>query len=279
MNDGWYPKAKRLPITTSEYWAPRRQTLVSICNHVTDGNDSRDYLQNANNGSSVHFLIREENGQGVVYQFMPVTWAAWGNGTWSEANPYMPAWVRALLPALRDGKDNINDYTVSIEHERKWPFTTTLPESMKAATIALQEWLCREYPSIVVDRDHIIGHYQVDNIRRPNCPGGPGGALFPFEDIISAIKAQTGPPAPSPNPDGSVFFPQTGHSVGHGFLTYWQEHQGMGLPLTEEFPQTLEDGNAYTVQLFERALLHWRAGEGVQEARIGWMWGVLKGII
>jgi N-acetylmuramoyl-L-alanine amidase len=274
MNDGWYPAARRLPITTKEYWAPRRQTLVSICNHITDGNDSRDYLQNANNGSSVHFLIREEGGVGVVYQFMPVTWAAWGNGTWSEANPYMPAWVRALLPALRDGKDNINDYTVSIEHERKWPFTTTLPDSMKAATIELQTWMCREYPSIVVDRDHIIGHYQVDNIRRPNCPGGPGGALFPFDDIISAIKAGTTQPTTDP-----LLFPQTGQYVGHGFLAYWQEHQYIGLPLTGEFAQVLEDGNTYTTQLFERGLLQYRPGDAVQEARVGYMWGKLRGVI
>lgn len=77
----------------------------------------------------------------------------------------------------------------------------------------------------------------------------------------------------------SVYVPQTGHNISHGFLAYWREHQGLGYPLTEEFPQTLEDGNEYTVQLFERGLLQWKAGQAVQEARIGFMWGKLKGIL
>jgi hypothetical protein len=51
------------------------------------------------------------------------------------------------------------------------------------------------------------------------------------------------------------FFPETHHSVCHGFLTFWQTHGGMelfGLPLTEERTEVIE-GRALTVQYFERA--------------------------
>jgi N-acetyl-anhydromuramyl-L-alanine amidase AmpD len=255
MSETWYPKAIRRPITTLEYWSPRPRPLISICNHITDGLDSRDYLQNVNNGSSVNFLVREENGVGVVYQFMPVEWAAWGNGIWSEGNQYMPQWIRNLLPALRQNKDNINFYTVSIEHERKWPFTTTLPESMKAATIDLQRWLAQTFPTIIVDRDHIIGHYQIDNIRKANCPGGPGGKLFPFEDIIAAIKS-------TPVPAGARFFPETGFYIQGGFRTVWEQYglTVMGYPLSNEYATS--DG--YTRQDFENARLRYKDGDVVR---------------
>jgi hypothetical protein len=49
---------------------------------------------------------------------------------------------------------------------------------------------------------------------------------------------------------GAQHFPETGHSVGGEFLTFWQQHGGLatfGYPITEAFE---EDGR--TVQYFER---------------------------
>lgn len=54
-----------------------------------------------------------------------------------------------------------------------------------------------------------------------------------------------------------LYFPETGHSLAYGFLTYWQQNGGLarfGYPKTEEF--TEYDplvGKSYTVQYFERA--------------------------
>ncbi|MDQ3703804.1 MAG: CAP domain-containing protein [Chloroflexota bacterium] len=48
-----------------------------------------------------------------------------------------------------------------------------------------------------------------------------------------------------------AYFPATGHSLGGGFYTYWQQNGGLalfGLPLSEEFKE-----NGLTVQWFERA--------------------------
>ncbi|HET8629436.1 MAG TPA: hypothetical protein VFL91_18610 [Thermomicrobiales bacterium] len=53
----------------------------------------------------------------------------------------------------------------------------------------------------------------------------------------------------------SQCFPETGHCVQGRFLAYWEAHGGLainGYPLTDEFPQQLEDGHTYTVQYFER---------------------------
>jgi hypothetical protein len=49
---------------------------------------------------------------------------------------------------------------------------------------------------------------------------------------------------------GQVYFPQTQHNLGGGFLEYWRAHGGLpifGYPMTEEFSE-----GGYTVQYFER---------------------------
>ncbi len=55
----------------------------------------------------------------------------------------------------------------------------------------------------------------------------------------------------------SVYFPQTGHTLSGGFLTYWQTHGGLmqqGYPITDEYPEVNSvDGKTYTTQYFERA--------------------------
>jgi N-acetyl-anhydromuramyl-L-alanine amidase AmpD len=279
-SDGWYPQAKRLPITTDEFTEPRGDVLTTICNHISDGTDSRGWLQNADNQSSVHFLIRLENGKGVVYQFMSVNRAAWGNGRHSgTSNPYMPAWLKAYI--TRGG--NPNNCTVSIEHERKWPFTTTLPDPMLKASIELHKWLTATYPTIIVDRDHVIGHYQIDHVQRAHCPGGPGGKLFPFDTIIAALKPvqpQPRPTVPTPTPNPDAYIELNGFYLGGAIRRYWEEHGGVGvfgLPLeNEQFGVTLEDGRPYTVQLFEYEMLAWRIGEQVRKVRLGAMYKALK---
>ena len=45
-------------------------------------------------------------------------------------------------------------------------------------------------------------------------------------------------------------------NLGGGFLQYWQANGGLaqfGYPISEEFTETLEDGQSYIVQYFERA--------------------------
>ncbi len=54
------------------------------------------------------------------------------------------------------------------------------------------------------------------------------------------------------------YFPETGHSVGHGFLRYWEAFGGLptfGYPITDEFQE-----NGVTVQYFQRARFEWHPG-------------------
>jgi spore germination protein len=64
-----------------------------------------------------------------------------------------------------------------------------------------------------------------------------------------------------PSTPTRVYFPQTGHSLGGGFLTYWRAHGGLpifGYPISEEVHEVSPtDANPYTVQYFERARFEW----------------------
>jgi TolB protein len=95
----------------------------------------------------------------------------------------------------------------------------------------------------------------------------------PYDVLLGRLGAEFversgAPPREEPR-EGCTYFEQTGYNVCGDFLNYWssnglnldgqpgftaQESLALfGLPLTGEFEATLEDGNRYTVQWFERA--------------------------
>jgi hypothetical protein len=96
----------------------------------------------------------------------------------------------------------------------------------------------------------------------------------PFDVLLGRLGAEfverDGGPPPREEPrEGCTYFEQTGYNVCGDFLNYWSSNglnlDGQpgftaaeslalfGFPLTGEFEATLEDGNTYTVQWFERA--------------------------
>jgi hypothetical protein len=67
---------------------------------------------------------------------------------------------------------------------------------------------------------------------------------------VSVLLGSYHAPAAAAAP-GSLYFPETGHSLKGTFLSYWQQYGGLaqfGYPLTEEASES-----GYTVQYFERA--------------------------
>jgi hypothetical protein len=64
-----------------------------------------------------------------------------------------------------------------------------------------------------------------------------------------------------PPSDGRYYFPETGHTLGGGFRTYWEQNGGLpifGFPISEEFTEIGSDGKPVTVQYFERHRFEWR---------------------
>ena len=78
---------------------------------------------------------------------------------------------------------------------------------------------------------------------------------YRFATIGDFLGAQAPPP-----PVESLYFPQTGHWISHGFLRYWERFGGLavfGYPLTEEFT---DPATGHVTQYFERARFEWQPG-------------------
>lgn len=280
-NDGWCPFAEQLRITTGEFDDVNPAIArVSICEHITDGWDSRNWLQNVVNNASVHFLIRMEAGIAKLYQFISIFNVAYGNGRHSGVgNPHMPQWVKDMI----NRGQGINYATISVEHEGDYPTGLPFPEPMIQMSIALNKWVCSQIPTIVKDRAHIIGHYQVDHVDRPFCPGGPGGAQFPFDRCVAALNTPATPPE---NPDLNGFFKATGFSIGPpaprpgntAIGAHWRMMDNgarCGYPMTGEESGNVSPWNKlpelkdFTIQVFEYGTLGWRLDVGVVRVRQG----------
>ncbi|MGN6699968.1 MAG: sialidase family protein [Thermomicrobiales bacterium] len=79
----------------------------------------------------------------------------------------------------------------------------------------------------------------------------------PYNVLLGQFGRRIHPADPPAAPrSGAYYFNETGHNLGGDFLAYWQENGGLelfGYPISEEFVQTLENGQPYLVQYFERA--------------------------
>ena len=74
--------------------------------------------------------------------------------------------------------------------------------------------------------------------------------MRPLEQHLVALDTTPIPPTPQ-RPNCGTRFAQTGKCLGGRFLTYWQANGGLainGYPITDEFPETLEDGKRYCVR-------------------------------
>jgi hypothetical protein len=62
-----------------------------------------------------------------------------------------------------------------------------------------------------------------------------------------------------------TFYPQTGHTLCHGFRGYWERYGGLsifGYPISQEFEEVNPDtGEVHVVQYFERQRFEWHPGK------------------
>lgn len=84
-----------------------------------------------------------------------------------------------------------------------------------------------------------------------------------FWPVVRNATLPTAPIAPFTSTSAKTYYPQTGHSLGGVFKTYWEKNGGLaqfGYPWTEEFiERNPSDGKDYTVQYFERARFEYHA--------------------
>lgn len=162
-----------------------------IVSHITEGNYSGaiDWLCNPVSEASAHFVVSKK---GIITQLVDITESAWINGTRLKKEDKGPGWYGdSLLKIVRDRKTNANFYSVGIEHEGFYKDEKgRLTEEQFKATVWLHKYIIEEIKKIygtdiMVDRDHIVGHYQIDPIRKPNCPG----QNFQWDELLNNLKA------------------------------------------------------------------------------------------
>ena len=140
----------------------------AIVNHITAGNfpGCLVWMQNPNtpDKGSAHYLITRT---GRILQM--VLDENTSNHAGAAKKPNWPLYKGT----------NPNRYTIGIEHEG---FDGTLTDIQYQATLWLHRHLIDKW-NIVPGYDTIIGHYRIDSVNRPNCPG----PKFPWEQLFSDL--------------------------------------------------------------------------------------------
>ncbi len=146
----------------------RGRKAIAIVNHITAGRypGCLSWMCNQKAQASAHYLVTK---LGDIYQLVKDEDSSWHAGAVNKPN-----W------RLHDGS-NPNYYTIGIEHEAL--SGERLTELQYQATLWLHKQLIARH-GIPIDEDHIIGHYRIDSVNRPNCPG-PG---FPWQRLLNDLK-------------------------------------------------------------------------------------------
>ncbi|MBI4137020.1 N-acetylmuramoyl-L-alanine amidase [Candidatus Roizmanbacteria bacterium] len=140
---------------TSNYSILNNRKILGVVLHITEGTveSTINWFRSVESGVSAHYLVGKD---GQVYQFVREEDIAWSNGRINK-----PSWN--LLPKDQNG----NTHTISVEHEGY--STDVWPEKQKQASADLIKDICVRN-NLPIDREHIVGHYQIDKINRPDCP-------------------------------------------------------------------------------------------------------------
>ena len=168
-----------------------------ICWHIADGtyNGTITWERNSSSQVSSHFVLGKN---GEVAQLVPLDMAAWTQG--GIRNPTHP-YVKSH-PSV-----NPNQYCVSIECEGFWKDTKgKLTDAQFNSAVDLTKHIVSEVKKlynvdIPIDREHMIGHCEINTVTRSHCPG----ELFPFDELIALARGEDAEPVQ----DETVSLPYT----------------------------------------------------------------------
>lgn len=234
------------PLTSNSYWLGHYDR-ASIVNHIMQGYipGSEARFNDPKEEVSAHFGVGLD---GRVVQWVSMDNSAWGNGIlepgWNVLLPWLFEAVQKNIP--------INKRTISIEHEG-FP-GNTMPEAQYQATLDLQSFILRTYPTIKPSRKTICLHSDISPKSRANCPG----STFPLNRLINDLQGDF-------SMSGIPSVPGNYH-VRDEFTAYWLTKGGLpvfGYPIGPEMNANGNFGNALTVQYFERARFELQPGNAV----------------
>jgi N-acetylmuramoyl-L-alanine amidase len=157
---------------SSPNYSPRYgEKPVAVVIHIMAGSldSTTGWFANPSSGVSSHYGVGKD---GRVFQFVKEYYAAWTNGDTNKPDMSV-AWIAQTV------KDNdsfcskysygvANARTITIENEGQTG--EVLTPIHWSTLVRLVADICKKN-NIPVDRQHINGHYQINSVTRPNCPG------------------------------------------------------------------------------------------------------------
>lgn len=155
---------------------------IIVCHINNTYNSAIKRFYDSTSDVSSHYVIRRD---GHIKQVVSLDDSSWSNGTSlkESSDVYYKFATSKLVSSV---PDNANYFTFSIEHES---FDGTLTaEQIEASVKVMKEiikYLKDKYNyDFIIDRNHIIGHNEINPVVRKKCPG----SKFPFAEIISRLK-------------------------------------------------------------------------------------------
>lgn len=187
-----------------------------ICCHVTEGgfNGAVSWLCNPAAEASSHFVV---GAKGQKEQLVDFANGAWCNGNTTNASSRL-YYKNATNPIVRSRAANANYYTYSIEHEG-YSYKDrygALTEAQYQASLSVMKLMIVDMKNTYgitfqADREHLIGHFEIDPKGKPSCPAPDKGKNFPFERFLTDIRAwQNGSKPTPPTPGGTLYRVQVG---------------------------------------------------------------------
>lgn len=182
------------------------QVQAIVCHIAAGTKAGLDATFRHPNGVSAHYGVMKD---GTVHQYVDEADAAYHAGILHQ--PDALSWVPSSRRGVSDGR-NVNERSVGIEHEGQTG--EALTDAQFAATVALQREIIARY-AIPVDREHIVGHYQLDHVTRAHCPGDG----FPWVALMAVLQEE--------EPMDQV----TRDAVTAGLTTIWTAKAALEAPL------------------------------------------------
>lgn len=157
---------------TPNFTVGNNRQILGVCLHRNTGTKESTFSWFASPDSEVssHYLIGKDR---KIYQFVDEKDIAWTEGVVTR-----PSWK--LLPV----GTNPNAVLIAIEHENITDADWTSEMKQDSANLC-KDILTRH--NLPIDRQHILGHYQIDLDNRPNCPAND-------KSIIDEIVNLANPP-------------------------------------------------------------------------------------
>ncbi|MCL2754323.1 MAG: peptidoglycan recognition protein family protein, partial [Oscillospiraceae bacterium] len=156
--------------------------------HTTGGTtrSAINWLNNPTSEVSYHFIIA---GDGTITQHVDITHWAYANGTNVENPTNVNHISRATHPTVIERNTNANFYTIAIAFG-DMPESSPSYAQMDAAAWLIQHvrWEVLQIygTTLVIDREHVIGHNQINSVRKADCPG----RNFPFTRILRLFNVR-----------------------------------------------------------------------------------------